>query len=264
MHLEEALHKCGGVASEDALCAVCDLATEPEKNYVHILLQVGKNFNISPETDEVDQYWYADEKRKNAVDTVLQEIHKEFGKEKQANVISEKDLENLFATVGESHQEHLPDYKTATSLSRKISKNPQGEWGLKSHPEVSLSNLAGYIRIVLRNAKKPLHFEDIAKKVSKIKGSPCHKGSCHNELVRRKEFILVGRGLYALEEMGYRPGTIADVIVACMKELGPMTRDEVIEKVSEQRHVKRQSIVLALTKKDLFTKNEDGRYFYSG
>ena len=147
------------------------------------------------------------------------------------------------------------------NLSRRIAVNPRGEWGLTSHPEVSLSSLAGYIRIVLREAGQPLHFSDIADHVSKLKGVVCHKGSCHNELVRRKDFILVGRGLYALEGMGYQPGTITDVIIQGMKEKGAMTRDEVVEFVSKQRHVKKQSILLALIKKDIFTKNVDGKYY---
>jgi hypothetical protein len=39
----------------------------------------------------------------------------------------------------------------------------------------------------------------------------------HNELIRNKDFVLVGRGIYALKEWGYEPGTVSHVIEAILK-----------------------------------------------
>lgn len=259
-HLEEMLRSCGGAASADTLCATCEFTTKVEQSHVHLLLTVGDSFYASIATDDIDHYWYIDEKHKNAVDTALDHIHK-YIEAKDSELLTEDELQNAFDSVSMDKKEYLPNYIDTVNLSRKIKKNPLGEWGLATHPEIALSGLAGYIRVVLREAGEPLHFNEIAGRVSRIKGEECHRGSCHNELVRRGEFILVGRGLYALESMGYRPGTIADIIVAGMKEQGPMTQKEVIEYVSKERHVKAQSIVLTLGKKGLFTKDERSRYF---
>ena len=258
--LEEMLRSCGGAASADTLCAVCEFATKSEQNYILLLLTVGDNFYASPATDDIDHYWYVNEEHKNAVDAALNRIHDYVGAKGDA-LLTEEELQNAFESVSGEYKERLPAYTDTMGLSRKVKKNPLGEWGFVTHPEITLSGLAGYIRIVLREADEPLHFNEIADRVSKIKGEECHRGSCHNELVRRDEFILVGRGLYALESMGYRPGTIADIIVAGMKECGPMTQKEVIDYVSKERHVKPQSIVLTLGKKGLFTKDERSRYF---
>ena len=85
VQLEDALRSCGGVASEKDLCETCNFATSTEKRYVHILLTVGKNFSISSENDESDEYWYVDEQHKRAVDSVLKNVHKSF-EEDDANL----------------------------------------------------------------------------------------------------------------------------------------------------------------------------------
>ena len=259
-HLEDMLRSCGGAASANTLCATCEFATEEEQNYVHLLLTVGESFYTSTATDDIDHYWYVDERYKRAVDVTLRGIH-EHVENRSEDLLTEEGLKGVFESVSGEHKEYLPAYVDVVNLSRRVKKNPLGEWGPVTHPEIALSGLAGYIRIVLRESGEPLHFNDIADRVSTLKGKQCHRGSCHNELVRRDEFILVGRGLYALESMGYRPGTIADIIVAGMKERGPMTQKEVIDYVSRERHVKAQSIVLTLGKKGLFTKDEKSRYF---
>ena len=259
-YFEEVLHKCGGAASSDALCTQSEFTTKEEQTYIHLLLLVGKNFNPSVATDDVEHYWYLDEKSKQSLDTALQHVHSKIEQQQDA-LLTEEELQTLFNDASREYQEHLPACTDAMCLSRKVKKNPLGEWGLVTHPEIALNGLTSYIRLVLRSAGKPLHFNEVADRVSEIRGVECHRGSCHNELVRRDDFILVGRGLYALESMGYRPGTIADIIVAGMKERGPMTQREVIDYVSRERHVKPQSIVLTLGKKGMFAKDERSRYF---
>ncbi|MCY4576996.1 MAG: hypothetical protein OXB96_01000 [Candidatus Kaiserbacteria bacterium] len=258
-HLEDALRKCGGATSADILCASCEFATKAEQNYIHLLLMVGNSFSLSRATDAVDQYWYVDEQHKRAIDATLDRVHQDVEGRGEA-LLSDEDMRNLFENLGAEHKDHLPTYGDAMLLSLKVKRNPLGEWGLATHPEVALNGLAGYIRLVLRDSGEPLHFNRIADRITELRGKSCHRGSCHNELVRRDEFILVGRGLYALDSMGYRPGTIADIIAAGIKERGPMTQKEIIEYVSRERHVKTQSIVLTLGKKGMFTRDDRSRY----
>ena len=259
--IDTALRACGGVADEDTICAVCEVSTKAERNYIHLLLVIGGDFYLSPETDTIQKYWYVEEKNKNAIDTVLSNIHREFEKNKN-NLIDKKQMEKMYTTITNLHQGNIPDFSTVMNLSRRLGTSPFGEWGMREHPEVSLSGLSGYIRSVLRDAGKPLHFREISERVSKLREDGfCNVFSCHNELVRRKEFILVGRGLYALEDMGYRPGTIVDIITMGIKERGPMTKQEIVDFVKNERYVKTQSIILTLGKKDLFRKGQDNKYF---
>lgn len=258
--LEEVLQDCGGSASEAIIGTSCQVSTEVEKRYLHLLLQSGQSFFFSSSTPDIACYWYLDKRHKDAVDLTLGRVHDEVvGRD---GLLVDSVLEDVFKVASESCVEDLPsDRGDVMSLSLKVKQNPLGEWGLATHPEIALSSLSGYIRLVLREAGEPLHFREIADRVSKIRNRICHRGSCHNELVRRNDFVLVGRGLYALKDMGYRPGTIADIIVAGMKERGPMTQEEIVAYVSKERHVKEQSVVLALGKKEMFVCDDQRRYF---
>ncbi len=260
-NLEQALHACGGAVDEETLCLSCNLATNTEKNYVRLLLDVGNNFHLSAETDDAEKYWYADQSHKKTVDEIMQIMHQEFEKDEN-NLMTDDEFKKVYKTITASY-ESVPQHDSIAKLSKKIDSNAKGEWGLRTHPEISLSNLGGFISLVLREAGEPLHFSEISKRIGSMReGKACNLESCHNELVRNESFVLVGRGLYALASMGYYPGTIYDVIVAGMKEKGPMTRDEVIDYVRQHRRVQPQSVILSLYKKDRFMRDDSNRYHF--
>ncbi|MDE0243286.1 MAG: sigma factor-like helix-turn-helix DNA-binding protein [Candidatus Kaiserbacteria bacterium] len=255
-HVEDTLRLCGGVSSEERLCLSCEASTKAEKNYVHLLLTIAEQFSQASETDHAEKHWYLDEESRDRAHGILEHLHTEIEKKKDA-VLESQEVEGVLANAP---YQCPADYTVITDLSKKVSRNYRGEWGIKGHPEIALNTLAGYITVVLRTEGKPLHFTEISKKISEAKGSPCHQESCHNELVRRKEFILVGRGMYALAGMGYRSGTVADIILAILKEKGPMTQAVIIERVKKERLVKDQSIVSVLNNNKQFVKNEDKEY----
>ena len=88
-----------------------------------------------------------------------------------------------------------------------------------------------------------------------------YPATVHNELILDDKFVLVGRGLYALSEWGYKPGVVADVICRVLKNCEyPLSREEIVEKVLDQRMVSKSTIHLALMNKEKFQKDEDGRY----
>ena len=83
----------------------------------------------------------------------------------------------------------------------------------------------------------------------------------HNELILDKRYVLVGRGIYALTEWGYLPGVVSDVIEAILKKNeSSLNREDIVNKVLEQRLVKRGTIYLALSSSDKFVRDQDGRY----
>jgi len=82
----------------------------------------------------------------------------------------------------------------------------------------------------------------------------------HNELIKDPRFVLVGRGIYALKEWGYTPGQVKDVIFKILKEDGPLTQSEILERVLKQRLVKESTILLNLNNKKHFLRDTQGRY----
>ena len=74
------------------------------------------------------------------------------------------------------------------------------------------------------------------------------------------DFILIGRGIYALKEWGFSSGTVSDIIEAILKGKEQMSEDEIIDAVLEQRQVKPITIILNLKNKPQFVRVGRKRY----
>jgi hypothetical protein len=106
-------------------------------------------------------------------------------------------------------------------------------------------------------------FLEVAEYINKAGFSKkqAHPQTVHNELIKDKRFVLVGRGIYALSQWGYQPGTVKEVLVKIMKEAQkPLSKDEIFKAIQAQRMVKPNTVVLNLQNKSLFKKATDGRY----
>ena len=87
-----------------------------------------------------------------------------------------------------------------------------------------------------------------------------HIATTHNELIKDKRFVLVGRGLYALAEWGYSAGVVKDVLRDILEKHGPLTREEIIDKVRKERYVKDNTIIVNLQDPNLFKRLSNGAY----
>lgn len=110
--------------------------------------------------------------------------------------------------------------------------------------------------IILKKTKEPLHFVEIANKIAEagFDKKVVTTQAVHNELIRYEQFVLVGRGLYALKEWGYKKGTVADVIEDLLRKKNPLTKQEIIQGVLKQRQVKKGTISLNLQKNPKFVR----------
>ncbi len=138
-----------------------------------------------------------------------------------------------------------------------------GKWGLMEWRHVNPRSIRDKAEIVLTKAKEPLHFVEIANRIAEIgfDKKVVTVQAVHNELIRYDQFVLVGRGLYALGKWGYQPGTVSDVIERLLAKNGPMTKKEIIKEVLECRNVKIGTISLNLQKNPNFVRV--GRAVYS-
>ena len=151
-------------------------------------------------------------------------------------------------------------------ISKKLITTETGRIGLASWPEVNPRNVRDKIYFVLKKANKPLHFDQIALDIAsqKFDKKRIVKATVHNELIADTRFVLVGRGIYALSEWGYKEGTVAEIITSILKNkpLG-MPADEIIAKVAKQRVVKRNTILINLQTKPMFKRLKSGAYILS-
>ncbi len=142
-------------------------------------------------------------------------------------------------------------------ISKKLVRTEAGEIGLSVWPEVNPKNVRDKIYFILKKYEKPLHFNEIAAKIKdqSFDGKDIVRATVHNELIADERFILVGRGIYALSEWGYKEGTVADIISEILsKNPEGMTAEEIVKAVSRQRIVKKNTILINLQTKPLFKK----------
>lgn len=117
------------------------------------------------------------------------------------------------------------------------------KWGLSSWGHLNPKNAADRAYIALKKNKKPLHFKKIPEAIQKLNLRPSRCQAVHNELIRDKRFVLIGRGRYALKEWGYPKGTILELMEAILKEEKLIHRNILIGRISAVREIKRGSIL---------------------
>lgn len=146
-------------------------------------------------------------------------------------------------------------------VSAAFGRNPFDEYGLSTWGSIRPKRMNDRVHLVLEKQGKPMHFEDIAERISQLFEKKAYAPTVHNELILNDDYVLVGRGIYALKDWGFKEGVVASVIQEVLRAgEKPMTRGEIVAKVLEQRIVKKNTIHLALTDKTLFAKRKDGRY----
>lgn len=146
-------------------------------------------------------------------------------------------------------------------LSKSISQDPFGNWGISHWPEVSPRRMADRIYVVLKKYAQPLHYKDIALYIEKHYNKKSHAPTVHNELIADSRFVLVGRGIYALREWGYMPGTIKNVVEQTLsRSKKSLSKEEIVDMVLKQRLVARSSILLAINNNKNIKEIEKNQY----
>jgi hypothetical protein len=136
-------------------------------------------------------------------------------------------------------------------------------WGLAKWPTVNPKNIRDKIYVILAENGKPMHFSDIAAAIKKsdFKRKDVTTQAIHNELIKDKRFVLIGRGIYALDNWGFSKGTVADIITDILRNASePLHRDEIVKRVLKSRQVKETTILLNLQSKPQFKRIAKATY----
>ncbi len=158
--------------------------------------------------------------------------------------------------------EHPKHIHSLATVSKKLA-HLNDHWGLVKWPTVNPKNIRDKIFVILSEQGKPMHFNEIAKAIEKsdFKRRNVTTQAIHNELIKDKRFVLIGRGIYALNDWGYSKGTVSDVIAEVLKEAkGPLHRDEIVRGVLKKRQVKETTILLNLQSKPQFKRTAKATY----
>jgi hypothetical protein len=208
--------------------------------------------------EDNDHYYYAvgvqsvrDEKAIKATVAKLVEAIKKLGEPTE--------IEGVAKAAG------IDSIEQAGALA-SVSKNLatlNNRWGLIKWPMVNPKNIRDKIYVILKEHGKHMHFNEIAASIkdSDFKRKDVTTQAIHNELIKDKRFVLIGRGIYALREWGYKKGTVADIISEVLREAGePLHRDEIVKRVLRSRFVKETTILLNLQGKTQFKRVAKATY----
>ena len=255
--LKRAINALGGMVAEETILA--EITKSDDRNHIIFLLTVGEHFIDRREDANFKTRWHVDEQLADAVERALSSLYQSI----EANRLTpEEEFIQLFGK--HLKQEGVKSRPNDVMLrwliiSKRIGKNPLGEWGRMESPHVRIKNTRDFAYLTLKRHGSPMHFVEVAKGIEELFNREAHPATTHNELIKDGRFVLVGRGLYALKEWGYQPGVVRDVIKGILEREGPLKREEIIERVKRERYVKDATIAVNL-QNSTFTKLSDGRY----
>lgn len=259
------LEENGGVILEDKI--VSRILTEInsseniEGHIVKLALSINPNLIKTEKTNTFHPFWRNKEVQLKTINSLTSAAIKTLKKKK--DVMSESKLIVQIRQLLSDKLENVIDAMIVAAIEtdNRLKRTEDG-FGLMSWRHINPRSIRDKAYIILKKEKKPLHFIEIANKISQagFDKKVVTVQAVHNELIRYDQFVLVGRGLYGLKEFGYKRGTVAEIIEDLLRKKSPLSKQEIIEGVLKQRHVKKGTISLNLQKNPQFVRT--GRAVY--
>lgn len=252
--LREVVAEAGGVALASDVANIMG-ASELDTPYIVFLALLSSGVELINEDDDLRQSItlspiYGREQVSGLINEAVKVI-KDFGKPITLSKLTAKIPSELEPITLEQ----------LMRISKKLA-NFDTKWGLVSWPEVNPKSIRDKTYLVLNRQGRPLHFSEIASHVRNLGSSKrdVTVQAVHNELIKDERFILIGRGIYALAEWGYTPGTVAEIIASVLREEQPLHKDEIVRRVLLKRQVKTTTIILNLQEKEQFQRTAKATY----
>lgn len=257
--LESYLTALGGLISEEELLDTIS-KEKSTQNHIHFLLVLGNAFKRAKEDTDFKHRWFVDTDLAERIHTSLQALYHNLTDD---DLIVESELIEMFLKEIKDLNQKFKNEEVVRrwfNVSKKLGMNPLGEWGRAESSNVHVKGMRDYAYLAIKRHGSPMHFTEVAHAISNVFNRNAHIATCHNELIKDARFVLVGRGLYALSEWGYTTGVVKDVIRDILRDNGPLTRDEIVNKVRNERYVKDNTIVVNLQDSTCFRRNKSGKY----
>lgn len=250
--LDEKMNSFGGIKREDFLIKdiAGDESSEEEDNCIVLFLHLCEDFLRFPGNKNFFSFWAKNEKLAVEMKVLVEEV---------VGILADNgklmSLDQIRSKI-ESKEVSVEFLFSAIEISKQIKENESGMYGLSKWPEINPRGIKDKAYIVFKKVKKPLHFREVAS----LLGNNTNAQTTHNELIKDPRFVLIGRGVYALAEWGYVPGEVKEVIKNILIEKGALNKNDIIIHVSEQRIVKKNTIIQNLSNKKYFIRTPDGKY----
>lgn len=253
------IKKCGGICLESKILAEILNAIGSENvidgNIIRLSLNINPSLVKSEKNNQIHAFWRLKEIPMKDVQRMV-----EVGVQKLQDAGDVVAFEQVAEQIKNKLLEEGLNYEAAAILSslevdKRLRKVKDG-FGLNTWRHINPRSIRDKAYIVLKRIGNPLHFIEIANKIieSGFDKKVVTVQAVHNELIRYEQFVLVGRGLYALKEWGYKKGTVSEIIEGLLKKKSPLSKQDIILGVLKQRQVKKGTISLNLQKNPEFVR----------
>ena len=162
--LETLLHSLGGIVVEhDFLNSLSKDASI--QNHLNFLLVLGEGFKRQKEDEHFKHRWHVEDAHAKQIEESLKKLYKNISDD---DILSEGEIVNSFLEHLKDVSEKYKDeeiVKRWLSLSKKINRNPLGEWGLSHSPNIRIKGIRDYAFLVIRKHGSPIHFTQVAKSI---------------------------------------------------------------------------------------------------
>ncbi len=253
------IESLGAIVPEDKLLASLG-KDEKTRNRFRFFLIVGAAFIRERETNDFLARWHIDHATAKKIHDALTRL---YGSLKDDEIVPEGKLLDRFLDelkgVNDAYKNEQV-LKRWLSLSKHIGRNPLSEWGRATASAINVKGIRDYAYLAIKRQGEPMHFSAVATAIGALFSKKAHVATTHNELIKDPRFVLVGRGLYALTEWGYKPGVVRDVIRDIITAEGPLKKEEIIKHVRKARFVKDNTILVNLNDPRYFKRQKDGHY----
>lgn len=255
----------GGIMTKEklvnAIIKELEISDTINQSIIEIIVQSDYDIAKSKPKLGVKTYFCLPELNRKALDPIHKEAIKFLNRKKdviereQLYTLISDELKAKFTTINAILIDSVLD------IFEDIIKWEETLIGLTKWKILNPKTLKDKAIYVMKKERIPMHFIEISNKITSYLGDKVKVNTIHNELIRNEEFVLIGRGIYALKEWGFKPGTVLDVIVEVMKKNnGPMSTESIVAKVLKVRNVKKTTIYMNLQNKKVIERV--GRNYY--
>ena len=255
------LKNAGGVARKDVFLGHHkNFIEDLNENHLDLFVTMSDFLYFHPEDKWFWSFYYSDDESLGNANRFIMNWEK-FLRTRKEEILSSLKYNVHFKSFVKGLRVVPAHAESYVMVSKKFHTNHYGDSGLSEWAEIKPVTIRDHIYVILRKEEKPIHFVNIAKLITeKNKGKKALGATVHNELIKDRRFVLVGRGIYGLSENGYRPGTAKEVIQRILKENGPMRTRELVTAVQKERFFKPNTVLVNLQNKKSFLRQPDGTY----
>ncbi|MFA6024699.1 MAG: sigma factor-like helix-turn-helix DNA-binding protein [Candidatus Gracilibacteria bacterium] len=254
---EAILRENGGLLLEEELTRkilnMIENTMEVDRSIVRLSLTICPGLSYIEKNNMIKVSWHLSSISPEVIMDLLEHAQTVFNQKKE--LMDEKAVVTELKKHKHAQTYSFEDefFAALLQMDERIKKTELG-YGLMVWRHINPKSIRDKALIVLRRENKPLHFVDIAKKImdAHFDAKKVTVQAVHNELIRYPQFVLVGRGLYALKEWGFEDGTVTDIIESLLAKKSPLSKQDIIKGVLKQRRVKKGTISLNLQKNPQF------------